>query len=326
MAWPDGGTNEVVESIGATGRDYSTIAAWESATDEDCTTGWGTGVYADPCSPMGDCYDDADFDERYVLSGATTDSTHYRRLTVHVGERHVGKEGAGVTLVIDQEYDVVIQDLYIVIEWFLLTGTGNRSGPNNAPENSRCMIRNIVCATTESMSFYIANCGAGTEAYLRNCSIYGMSQYGIHGASTIPWIVQNCSILGTADYTLRYATCTNVIASSSTGTHIFFNCTGDYNIGSDTSAPGGHSIHSIAPADLFESIVSGSEDLHLKDDNTAASGAGSDLSASFTTDIDGETRTDWDIGADEYVSAAPPTGGRLISPRALYHYRMRRAG
>lgn len=42
-------------------------------------------------------------------------------------------------------------------------------------------------------------------------------------------------------------------------------------------------------------------DFHLSPTDSIVMGAGVDLSAEFTTDIDGETRTAWDIGADEYT-------------------------
>jgi len=301
VAWPDGGINEVVKSIGsgvAPERDHSTIAAWEAATDGNCTTGW-SGDYADPCSPVGDCYDDDDFSESGTLFGATTDSTHYRRLTVHAGQRHAGKEGAGATIACDTSYGWILQDQHLVWEWFILTGVGDSYGPYYCPENSRHMVRNMVGATTGNNTFLAAGPGAGTEFHIRNCNIYGMAQYGIFGDSVVH--AQNCSVFGVWNYLVCRSVCTNVIAvKDGAGTAIFYICTGDYNISSDTSAPGDHSIHNITPADLFESIVDGSEDLHLKSDATAASNAGDDLSASFTIDIDGETRVDWDIGADEY--------------------------
>lgn len=47
----------------------------------------------------------------------------------------------------------------------------------------------------------------------------------------------------------------------------------------------------------------GSYDFHLDSSDTAAKDQGYDLSAIFTTDIDGDTRSGtWDIGADEYVA------------------------
>ena len=53
----------------------------------------------------------------------------------------------------------------------------------------------------------------------------------------------------------------------------------------------------------FVSKTAGSEDFHLAASDTAAIDAGADLSGTFTTDIDGTTRSGtWDIGADEYVA------------------------
>lgn len=56
---------------------------------------------------------------------------------------------------------------------------------------------------------------------------------------------------------------------------------------------------------VFTNITSGSEDYHLPL-GSALIDVGTDLSATFTDDIDGQTRTaPWDIGVDEYVVAGP---------------------
>lgn len=46
------------------------------------------------------------------------------------------------------------------------------------------------------------------------------------------------------------------------------------------------------------------DDFHLAAGDTTWRGGGTDLSAYFTDDIDGETRSAWDIGCDEYVALA----------------------
>jgi hypothetical protein len=78
----------------------------------------------------------------------------------------------------------------------------------------------------------------------------------------------------------------------------------DYNISSDSSAAGTNSLTSQTAANLFVNITAGSEDLHLKIGANAID-EGTDLSGTFTTDIDGVTRSGtWDIGADEYAIAS----------------------
>jgi hypothetical protein len=63
-------------------------------------------------------------------------------------------------------------------------------------------------------------------------------------------------------------------------------------------------INKTSYSDYFVSTTAGSEDFHLKSTATDFIGAGTDLSGTFTTDIDGVTRSGtWDIGADEYVAA-----------------------
>jgi hypothetical protein len=84
--------------------------------------------------------------------------------------------------------------------------------------------------------------------------------------------------------------------------------TQSYNISEDTTATGTGSQTGKSPADQFVSTTAGFENLHLKataDCINAANG----LSATFTDDIDGDTRPTgagtWDIGADENTGAAP---------------------
>ena len=60
----------------------------------------------------------------------------------------------------------------------------------------------------------------------------------------------------------------------------------------------------------FINITPGSEDFHIGA-LSSLKDAGTDLSGTFTTDIDGETRTGtWDIGVDEIVAVV--TEGFLL--------------
>lgn len=66
----------------------------------------------------------------------------------------------------------------------------------------------------------------------------------------------------------------------------------------------GDGTDSVSPADwgaVFVDYVNA--DFHLKSTDTDLINAGTDLSAFLTDDIEGDTRSTFDIGADEYVSA-----------------------
>ena len=95
--------------------------------------------------------------------------------------------------------------------------------------------------------------------------------------------------------------------------------TSDFNLSSDTSAPGGNSLQNKTSANQFVSTVDGSEDLHLKA-GADAIGAGADLATTPTgveVDIDGRDRDaqddTWDIGADQFVVLVPPSCIELTS-------------
>jgi hypothetical protein len=72
--------------------------------------------------------------------------------------------------------------------------------------------------------------------------------------------------------------------------------------------------YSTSSGAYFTSVTAGSENLHIGA-SSALKNVGTDRSAAFTTDIDGQTRSGtWDIGADEYVAAG------LSKRIAMYHY------
>ena len=59
-------------------------------------------------------------------------------------------------------------------------------------------------------------------------------------------------------------------------------------------------VYKSIPGDVVLYFDLSRDDYHLKAAATGVRGEGTDLSAYFTTDVDGETRVAWDIGADEY--------------------------
>lgn len=95
-----------------------------------------------------------------------------------------------------------------------------------------------------------------------------------------------------------------------------FNSSNDYNLSTDTTAPGSNSVTSATLSDIYESD-SGTVNLHLKSGSPAID-AGTDLGTTpsgVNIDIDGRNRDAegdiWDIGADEYF-----VNGIEVSPAA----------
>ncbi|MDA3808174.1 MAG: hypothetical protein PF440_09750 [Thiomicrorhabdus sp.] len=169
--------------------------------------------------------------------------------------------------------------------------------PGNSDEVENCLILNCL-------HYSISNVTA------RNCTVYVDIGYGAYSGDII----------------IRDSGCTNVLLVN-LNTKItyssFHDCTGDYNIAAGNNAsvaPGSNSITNAVAADLFTAPTDTPPDLTLKTGSNAI-GAGTDLSAYFTTDITGATRTvPWDIGAFAYIAAstvptlsAPSFVGRIPS-------------
>ena len=114
----------VTTSIGTSGRDYSTIAAWEA----DLDTG---GIYSSGDRAQGECYADSAFTQTGRLVMNTGNNlTGGRILTVPVGQRHDGTadSGAKVNLASGGGFDMWYQSGDgittgpITIEWLELDG------------------------------------------------------------------------------------------------------------------------------------------------------------------------------------------------------------
>ena len=92
----------VVSSIGTTGRDYSTLQAWEDACPANLVT-------ADQIW-KGECYNDSEFTAKVVISGQTTDATRYVWLTAAAGQSFQDHASARTNpLVYDQSKGVGVR-------------------------------------------------------------------------------------------------------------------------------------------------------------------------------------------------------------------------
>ena len=141
------------------------------------------------------------------------------------------------------------------------------------------------------------------DNYIYNNTIYGCADIGFLSWNAGRDVLKNNIVYGNE--------------SDFSGT---FDGASDYNFSKDDTAPeaAGNSIWGDTDGKTpdFVNVSGGSEDFHLQSTSDAI-GEGVDLSGDFTDDIDGDTRSAWDIGADEYVAAED--GFPALYPATLQH-------
>lgn len=293
-------------------RAYTTLQSWEDDR--------GVGNFmADNKREVGVAYNDGPFtgglDWNYVGAG-----DHNMVLTVAEGHRHDGTAGSGVMIDAGAFGGTDLIDISSSgqqFEWFeianlpagtdaIQTTDGVAGGylfshllihDDDASAGIRLMADGTVrnCIIYGSMDYPIRVAGTGsTVATIESCTIHGAGINGIHadgGGTPTTVTIRDTISVGSAgnDFDLR-------------GTIAYFG----YDMYStyasfDPAVYQGN--NQSPPADLeqlFKSVYPGGEDFHLEDEGHNALGAGIDLSADFTLDIDHEVRSGaWDLGADQ---------------------------
>jgi hypothetical protein len=149
----------------------------------------------------------------------------------------------------------------------------------------------------------------GSHIYVYNCTLVG--------PNITPNISKGISVNLEGDATLEVI---NTIAQGwSTGFGLSqYDGSSDYNISNLTAdAPGSHSKQST----IVTFVNAAANDYHLSPSDTAARGAGTNLSGSetlFNDDIDGQTRVNpWDIGADQVVTGSVPAAVTTTATTAI---------
>lgn len=296
----------VTTSIGATGRDHSTVTLWEADLDDG-------GVYSSGDDAVGEMYDDAPFtDSEVVCNGGGTVGLNTATLTVASSSRHDGTAQSGAHWEASiTGYNLDVSANRFRFSWLDLRNTDSQGGcidldgrTSYSVQVSNCILegggsnRACVFSNGSSDSYEMQNCivlnsrdirlVSGADARYRNVTVFNNSTYGFRAATA-----------GSTADAYNCISVDNVNADYSN-----FDTT-DYCISDDTTATGTGAITGETGADLFVATTSGSEDLHLKS-GAAAIDAGDNLGATYEIDIDGVARTGtWDIGADQFVASGP---------------------
>jgi hypothetical protein len=317
---------KIIDPDNGTGTDYTSLSAWEAAMQKNLVT--ADEISVAKCRCTGGTADTT----AVLVYGWTTDATRYIKIWTDPAEgyRHDGKWNTSKYRLSLSNSDAltIYATNYVIIDGLQISSTCTSL-------NYAAGIRTHLVATTgvhiiknclldgghngynASWGIYYAGQDAGSSLVVNiyNNIIYGydasgMVCVGIHndGASTINAYsntisggYRNYLNASTGVFNLKNNISVNQLSSGYYGT---FNTTAT-NLSEDASSPDGASYRSQAPTFVDEAAF----DFHLASNDTIAINRGTDTSGesaplNFTTDIDGETRSSWDIGADEYVAAA----------------------
>ncbi|MDF0598445.1 hypothetical protein [Psychromarinibacter halotolerans] len=197
-----------ISSIRASGGgDYTTIAAWEAATDNDL-------VSADVVE-IGRIDEAANYNESVTIAGATTDATRYRKLTVADGIWHEGvPDVTGIAHMKGNPSGrfIVIDESNFWIERLMMSHDGQsvdtsdecircQPGGRTGILISRCIFEGSAVADTDAIYFNTSTSAAANSASIDNCLAFGFGRGGLtiqfyNGASSSPWTlnVDHCTL------------------------------------------------------------------------------------------------------------------------------------
>lgn len=321
------------KTVKPSGGDYTTLQACLDANKKDLRAGTGSDEYFD--IEIDGSWSSADTTAA-TTTGYTTDSTHYINIYTTATARHNGRSaaasgGTNYRLVVAvTALTVTVSDL--IVDGLEISSRGSAYADcrgifaNGDAITGGCIIKNNVVHDCYDTGYYAIGVGIymhrGGLVYnniVYNCGAQGLSSGGDYGANISFY---NNTIY---NYNLRNGSYPGliVVGANNSTTNVKNNLViaganggACFSIGSGTSSNNGGSDTSGDTDNLttseFVSVTGGSENLHLATGATSID-AGTSLSGVFTVDIDGTTRSGtWDIGADEYASAAT---GQPLSKR-----------
>jgi len=305
------------KTVKPSGGNYTSLEACMNANEQDLTgDGWFT-VEIDGTWSSADT-------SAVTIHNYTTTASDYINIYTTAAARHDGKGSLDT-----DKYRIVngtafaaainIGDNYVTITGLQITTyTGfayGEVGLNIGQNQTGILIDKCFCHvkydSNDKGGSTIAMAYAGTVEVRNTIAVQtgtgnAISAYSTEGTKNI----NNCiaiaygsnAILTNADY--GTLTIRNTYASSGTTTAF---STVDATLTTCASDDGSQSTATVAyDTSTFTNVTAGSEDFHLVAGSSLIN-AGTDLSATFTDDIDGTTRPTgagtWDIGADEYASS-----------------------
>ena len=299
-------------TVGA-GRDYQSIATWESDHTIDLSI-------ADKGEVL-DCYDDAaSFDQSGItIAGATNSTaTRFRLIRAPSGQCHDGTPNNGFTIASSvAAIGIVLNENYAQVWDLIEIKTLNSASSYNCIALDGTNAKAIGCITKCTNAGTGAGRGIALDQYSTyaiNCLAYECKTFGFQTWVTagITNYIYNCTaincgkgfeVLGAAGGTVVVTNCIgqdNASGDFLKGANVTATVT--YCLSKDATADDWGGAGNLISKDLTFANEAG-DDWHLAYTDTDAIGAGTDLSGTFDDDIDFQTRAGtWDIGFDEYCS------------------------
>jgi len=303
-------TTTVVKTIRASGGDYTTLSAWEAANEGDLVT-------ADEVR-VAECYNDwpLGLNDTVIIAGSITDATRYLKITVAEGHRHDGTPGSGFWVYHGSAVVVSIVNMYTVVEHIEAVSKATTGSIFAISAGGRfstvfgCIAKSDPTATGGAIRTTAPD--SQSPHKIRACLAYG-GNLGFVGANFQTNYFENCVAVNcTAGFH-----CGSGAANRLTNC-LAYNCDTSYSgtwasTSSNNAASDGSLIAPIGTSPYLSDVTSedfvdaAGGDFHLSS-GSGLRGAGVNLFADFTTDIDGDTWPSigpWDIGFDYYVASGP---------------------
>lgn len=299
----------VVDTDGITG-DYASLNALNSAQAQDLTDGGGD-TYTATCQASTDVVDSTAVD----ITGWTVNAASFVTVTAS-GDMHDGTRGNGYRLESSVAYasTITLSEQYTVLVGLGICNSNINADTALIVNASDCIIKdgliydtvtfdtdNKAALTADSggtiiVNTFIYSCGSGIysgsgSTYVYNCTILNCSTYGVSTKAYRTTVIKNTYVGGSGSEDLNDGTGDN----------------GNYTVTTCETSDGteGTTTTSVANCD-FTSDTAGSEDGHIGASSQLI-GDGTDLSADgiypFNVDFEGDSRSSWDVGADERVVA-----------------------
>jgi hypothetical protein len=291
---------EVVRTVGV-GQTYTTLTAWEAAyggTSGNLVSADQTAV-AEIVGDVVCSFNDVDF------SGWTTDATRRIVLRPKSGSEidPVALTGANLTSGAGDQFGFVFRSgHYVTVERLGLKLTPSSdfiwSGSQGGQIFDSCVIYDTTTADVNS------------KAEFRNCLIIASTSVAGEGCGNLKnAVTKNCTVINksgkgafSGDIGLQDGTHTNTVIYNA-NTKATFN---SFQTPTSITALGGSNVDGIVTTD-FDDYTNA--DFNLPS-GSALINVATDLSSTFTKDINQVTRSSWDIGAFEFVSG----GGGTFKP------------